>query len=226
MKKKNLLKNRESGKFAFLIVTLFLLVRLFCSPLSLWVKGVPIIGIPLLNLGLLSMEISIDQNVKSLRIYLLLTLPTFLWVSVTYGFIDLSFLPAQFYLDLLNAYCRFIFCYYLSFLICSFELRLLSRLHARTLRFRSTYFLMKFLVCVMSFLSNKLWRKYVVFIILCFLYLWALYTGNSIVLCFVFPVSYIYTYCSFVVIHFKSTEKLNRILYNKKLERYFPLEPK
>jgi hypothetical protein len=222
MEKRYLVKNRENGKFSFILLGLFLFTRTL-PPFSSLINSIPIMVILFLNLGLLSMEININKNVNSLRVYVLLTLPTFLWVGVTYGFIDLSFLPDLFYVVFLNIYCRFILCYYFSFLICSFELRLLSRLHAQTLRFRLTYFLMKFLVRATTFLSKKLWRKCLSFITLCFFYLLALYTGNSIVLCLFFFIVYTYTYCSFVVIHFTSTEKLNRITYNKKLDRYFPL---
>lgn len=223
MKKSYLIKNRENGKFHFILFTLFLSIRCFFPPFSSLINGIPVMVMFFLNSGLLFMESFINKNVKSSRVYLLLTLPTFLWVSVTYGFIDLSFLPAHFYLDLLNIYFRFILCYYLSFLIGSFEIRLLSKLHARTLRFRLTYFLMKFLIRVMALLGKKLWIKYLVFITLCFFYLWALYTGNFVVLYLIFSILYTYTYYSFVGTYFNSTKKLNRIMYNKKLDRYFPL---
>ena len=104
MKKSYLIKNRENGKFSFILLMLFLLIRCFFPPFSLLIDGIPVMVMFFLNAGLLSMEIFINKNVKSLRVYFLLTLPTFLWVSVTYGFIDLGFLPAHFYLNLLNIY--------------------------------------------------------------------------------------------------------------------------
>ena len=221
MKRRHLVKNRENGKFSFILLFLFLFSRCFLPPFSFWVEGIPIIVIILLNLGLLLIEFSINKRVSPLRIAVLLTLPTFLWGSVLAGLLEINNLPDSFYLSFFNGYYRFILCYYLTFLIGSFELNQLSKVHSRFLRFNWSYFFIKFLVNITFFFNNNLLSKYFFFITLCFFYTYSLYTGNLVVLYIVLFIVYVSSYCSFTVIYFNSTKTLNKKTYDKVIKKHF-----
>jgi len=221
MKRKNLVKNRENGKFSFILLFLFLFSRFFLPPFSLWIERIPIGVIILLNLGILLIEFSISKRVSPLRIALLLTLPTFLWGSVLVGLLETNNLPDTFYLSFFNGYYRLILCYYLTFLIGSFELNQLSKVHSRFLRFSWSYFLIKFLVSITFFFNNNLLDKYLFFITLCFFYTYSLYTGNLVVLYIVLFIVYVSSYCSFTVIYFNSTKTLNKKIYDRVIKKHF-----